>query len=299
MEQQQLVVDAIEWDQVLRDLPAFVKTFERAVRLRSANSIRQSHLKKQVRCLDCQARFEEDYRSIWVPNKAIRSCPRCTVCGRNLAMGKKQGSIPKTCPHCEGAKCSSKRFVSASRTDPFTEAYLPMLTNTESVLRQELEAIIGQHLVWTEWGQYVKGIGRINLGRILGHCDIRRLTTVGKMWAHAGLGLKNGEPQDRRKGQVLDYDKDLNTAAYMLGNSLLKAGDSYYRLYRNWKTRFLNQGLSKGHAHNKAFRNMCKMALSHIWEIWRGCEGYEVREPYAIAYLGHNRYIRPGEMLRQ
>ena len=231
-----------------------------------------------------------------MPTKTVRVCPRCTKCGRNLAIGRQR--VPEKCPQCGGGRCGSKNFVPAGRKDPFIEAYLPQIRKIEQSLRAELELAVQQHSVWQNWAKFVPGIGKITLARILGHCDISRLSTISKMWAHAGLGLdKNGRPQRRQKGKIIDYDLKLQSITTILGESLLRARGKYYDLYLKWKERFLAQGLTRAHAHNRAFRNLRKLAMAHIWEVWRKSKGYPVRTSYAIEYLGHTRQISPEEMI--
>jgi hypothetical protein len=283
-----------EWE-VIRDFPTLVSLMEKVEKIRTSLQRRRTHLAKQVICLDCLERFGEK-RAIWVPTKTIRSCPRCSKCGKDLSFGKK--NIPNICEKCDGDRCKSKRFKLAGRKDPFVEVYLPKFKQLEDELKSEIKNILKENPVWVNWGKYVKGIGQVTLGRILGHCDFSRLPTITKMWAHAGLGLdKEGKPQKRQKGKMADYDLQLQAATIILGRQLLKAKGKYYHYYLNQKKRFIQEGLSKAHAHNRAFRHMRKLALSHIWELARESLGLEKRVPYSIEYLGHTTIITPQDMI--
>jgi hypothetical protein len=42
----------------------------------------------------------------------------------------------------------------------------------------------------------------------------------------------------------------------------------------------------KAHRHRAAMRYMLKMFLKDLYVAWRKIEGLEVREPYAVEYLG-------------
>lgn len=47
----------------------------------------------------------------------------------------------------------------------------------------------------------------------------------------------------------------------------------------------------RGHWDNMAMKYACKIFLTHTWEQWRMIEGLPVRQPYALAKLGHTTYI--------
>lgn len=292
-----VVARRVEREVAWRDMPSVVTFFERAENLRRSAQIRQSHLEKQVLCLDCMERFGEERKALWVPTKTVKTCPHCSSCGRNLAVGRAQ--VPSTC-ECRGSRCGSKVFRSARRVDPFVEEYLPRFRELEEALENEVKSLVGGHDLWQEWAHYVRGIGEITLGRIMGHCDIKLLTKPSKMWAHAGLGLdEQGRPQRKRKGELVNYDPKLQSVTCILGESLLRAQGRYYDLYLDRKQRYLAQGFTLGHAHNRAFREMRKLCLDHIWRKWREVEDLPTREPYVMEYLGGHEYISPEEMMEK
>lgn len=55
------------------------------------------------------------------------------------------------------------------------------------------------------------------------------------------------------------------------------------------------------HAHNRAYRHMIKLFLSHLWETWREALGLPAPAPYAFAILNHptGHLITPWEMVKQ
>ena len=62
-----------------------------------------------------------------------------------------------------------------------------------------------------------------------------------------------------------------------------------------------NSELPPRHAHNRAFRHMIKLFLSHFWQTWREAEGLPAPEPYAFAILKHpsGHLISPWDMVKE
>jgi hypothetical protein len=131
----------------------------------------------------------------------------------------------------------------------------------------------------------------------MGMCDIRRLPTVTKMWAHAGFALKDGKVQRRQKGKPLDYNDELRSAFYLLGTSLMQQKGAYYVFYGMRRKRAEERGIAPLHAHNRAHFEMLKLVASHIWRMWREVEGLETPMPYVIECLEHRDYIPPQNCL--
>lgn len=293
-------VDAVE----IENLDSLYRIFRRIEVARVALQTRKSHLAKQVVCLECAERFGPE-RAIWVPNKAIKSCPHCTQCGRNIAIylefnkedsdeGKpKSKKLPDICPHCGGKVCKEASFIPAPKEDLYVERFLPEFTILENRIKPVLEERVKEHPLWIAWAKDVKGMGPATLGRIMGMCDIKRLTSVTKMWTHSRLGLKDGQTQRSVKGKPDDFDRQLRSAFHLLGISLMMQQGAYYDFYLMQRERAEKLGLPKGHAHNRARFEMLKLVASHIWRKWREVEGLPTPMPYVIEYLGHRNYIPP------
>ena len=58
----------------------------------------------------------------------------------------------------------------AGREDVFLQSVYEMYQGIEKTLDNHIVATIRQHLVWTSWGIYVKGLGELTLGKIMGQC---------------------------------------------------------------------------------------------------------------------------------
>ncbi len=153
---------------------------------------------------------------------------------------------------------------------------------------------------------------------------IARFDTVSKLWAYAGLHVKDGKAPRRKKGERANWNGFLKTKLLgVLGPCFLKSASPYREFYDNYKTRKQNTmidicmncegktkivspetkkltmckncagiggpapwGKSDGHRHNAAIRYMVKQFVMDLYVKWRTLEGLEVRPPYAEEYLG-------------
>jgi hypothetical protein len=200
-----------------------------------------------------------------------------------------------------------------------------------------------ERIVWREikdlpiiaqWLIRVRGIGpRLSglLVAIIG--DVGRFPNVAKLWAYAGLHVKDGKAVKREKGQKANWSAELKMTCWKIAQSFVKCGGPYRDLYdtykayliarevRNgnviWKTdvkssKFVAAHVPKGadttpptkqpdwtlgRINNMALRRTAKLFLSHLWAIWRELEGLPVTEPFAKARLGHESMIDPWDMI--
>ncbi len=117
------------------------------------------------------------------------------------------------------------------------------LAESETIIEKQYEGrlkpMIEAEKIWTEWLCRVKGVSTRNTTRLLkwfGYCE--RFDTVSKLWAYAGLAVKNGKAEKREKGKQLSYNLKIKTAMLgVLGDSLIKASASYKRFYNSYKKR--------------------------------------------------------------
>lgn len=89
----------------------------------------------------------------------------------------------------------------------------------------------------------------------------------------------------------LTYNPVLKTKLIgVMGPNLIKKGGYYAQCYRDYRVRLDNRpdlkDYTDGHKHNMAIRYMVKQFLRDLWSVWRAYEGYEISEPYEVAYLG-------------
>jgi hypothetical protein len=209
------------------------------------------------------------------------------------------------------------------RQDPDTDDLLENLMALEKYVDGKVAARIKTHPAYG-WFSRVKGVGKENIGKVVGPIDIEIADTVSSLWKFAGFSVDDGRAPQRRKGAgPLHYNSQLRSMCWRLGSSLLRARGKFYGYYLEQKERYVqryqNEGrsivpatalpkkdgkryepenmISEGHVHNQALRKMIKMFLSCLWVVWREAEGLPVTRPYAIDQLGHNSYIDPWEMI--
>lgn len=272
-----------------------VKVFEEVEKLRRGCDVKLTHLAKNRRCLDCG--------SDWMPKK-FELCPECG--SRDSRVLKRQRKC-RDCGHVwepsELGVCPSCGS-SSSEPNPKDDAYLreialPRLRQEEAFYEEQLQKMVKGHPGWS-WAKLVKGAGLTTIGRLIGKTDITRVNTASEMWAHCGFGLyPDGTRQRKRRGQTLDYDAQLQSNCIILGQSLIRAADSYYKYYLGQKE--THADLSPAHCHNRAFRHMIKLFLSHFWQTWREAEGMSAPPPYSFSILAHpeGHLITPEDMVKQ
>lgn len=114
---------------------------------------------------------------------------------------------------------------------------------------------------------------------------------------------KSGNKQMKKS---ITYNPDLKTKLMgVLSGCIIKVGQRfgeniYEQAYRDYKRRLDNSprraDLSDGHVNTMAQRYMIKQFLRDLWATWRKYEGYEIRLPYEVEFLGrkphkYNEYV--------
>ena len=208
------------------------------------------------------------------------------------------------------------------RSDPETDELHRRIKDLEDYIDGRIADLLKTHPAYP-WFSKVKGIGKENIGKVVGQVNIERATTISALWKFAGFSVENGKAPKRAKGEKLSYNSQLRSMCWRLGSSLLRARGKFYDYYLAQKAayvqRYENQGraivpatalpkiegkkqetdsvISEGHVHNQALRKMIKLFLACLWLTWREAEGLPVTKPYAIDKLGHDSFIDPWEMV--
>ena len=277
------------------ELNSVVKVFEEIEKIRRGCEAKLTHLARNRRCLSC----DKD----WMP-KAYEPCPECHSKKTRLMKQRRkcsdcghiwQPSALGVCPWC-----GSPDSKASPKDDPYMrETIIPRLKNEEDFFEGQMIGMIKNHPAW-KWAELVKGAGLTSIARIIGKTDIARVETASEMWAHCGFGLEaDGTRQRKHAGQTITYDAQLQSNCVMLGESLMKQKDAYYEYYLKQKE--ANSDLPPAHCHNRAFRHMIKLFLSHFWQTWREVARLPAPPPYVFGILKHPKghMIDPWDMVKK
>jgi len=224
-----------------------------------------------------------------------------------------------------GLQVRSSHLKRQNRSDPETEDLLEVVREVEDYVDRRVARLLEVHPAYP-WFSRVKGIGKENIGKVVGMVDIEKAPHVSSLWKYAGMHVNdNGTAPKREVGKKLEYNSQLRSMCWRLGGSLIKAKGKFYNYYMQEKEkytiRFSNEGrqivpadklpkekgkkvendkfISEGHIHNMATRKMVKMFLSMLWVSWREAEGLPVSNPYSIEHLGHTHVRTPDEWIEK
>lgn len=151
-----------------------------------------------------------------------------------------------------------------NRRDENTDQIVEKLTEVERFINGLIAEDIEEHPAYW-WFSKVKGIGKENIGKVLGFIrvkpekgfdkegnekDLPYADTISALWEFAGYGVteKNTAPK-RIKGQTLTYCSQLRAMVYRLGTSLLRIGKdgSFYQFYQNKKEYYVERFTKDGY----------------------------------------------------
>jgi hypothetical protein len=89
---------------------------------------------------------------------------------------------------------------------------------------KEVERLLQSHPLYKDWLEKQRGIGPTMAGLIISEFDITKCDTPSKMWAWAGLAVRNGKADRLVKGQKARYNPWLKSKMVeVLGGCLMKA----------------------------------------------------------------------------
>ena len=168
--------------------------------------------------------------------------------------------------------------------------------------------ILEKQPIYSKWLTHVRGIGPVlslNLVHRLGHCE--RFSTVSKLWKYAGMHVVNGEAPRRKKGEKLNFNKEVRVMMFKVMDCFIKQRSTPYReIYDTEKQIQLEmmekktKGApeSKMHAELRARRYAGKIFLTHYWMCARHLIGEPLPAPYSVRVLNHTDILPPPEWHR-
>jgi len=209
------------------------------------------------------------------------------------------------------------------RKDPETDNLLERIKGLEKYVDDRVTQLIKNHPAYP-WFNQVKGIGKENIGKVIGLVDIEKAGTISALWKFAGYSVENGKAPKRQKGAgKLSYNSRLRSMCWRLGTSLMKAKGKFYDYYSDEKKKYVRKCLDKnmkivpasqlpkdkngkryepegviseGHVNNYGLRKMIKLFLACLWLCWREATNLPTRPPYALEYQKHKKFISPWKM---
>ena len=120
-----------------------------------------------------------------------------------------------------------------NRIDPETDELLNRIQGLEEYVDDRIADLIRTHPAYS-WFSRVKGIGRENIGKVVGSIRIKPdpefpdkpyADTISALWAYCGYAVVDGHAPKRIKGEgKLSYNSQLRSMCHRLGDSLLRAG---------------------------------------------------------------------------
>lgn len=147
----------------------------------------------------------------------------------------------------------------------------------------------GDYPIW-DWLKSVKGVSHLLSAKLIAYIDIANTPTVSALWSYCG----QAPGQRLKKGQKANWNPDLKSYVYQLGDSFVKQSkkkDSIYgKAYVESKKMYeQREDLNKCQRHRYAMKRARKLFLSHLWETWRKLENLPVTEPYILG-KGHHEH---------
>jgi len=242
-------------------------------------------------------------------------------------MSTKIETISNTLYYIQKARVSAQvrktHLAKNNQTCDVTDQVLDRCQNMEDWLNGLVGEYVKNHPAY-EWFKKVKGIGDLNIGKVISLIDIKEASQVSKLWRYAGFGVNGtGGAERQKKGEKLHYNKTLKSMCWRLGKSLIRAKGKYYDFYLKEKERLMRREMDNGkkivpsnklpkengkhiendeyfglgHIDMMAMRKMIKLFLSHLWLKWREAEGLEITNPYVQDIKNHSGIIQPDEMI--
>lgn len=109
------------------------------------------------------------------------------------------------------------------KEDPDTNELHSKLVDFEDYVDGRIAQLLESHPAYP-WFSRVKGVGKENIGKVVGLIDIEKANTISSLWKFAGRAPEDGKVPKRQKGKKLSYNSQLRSMTWRLGVSILKAG---------------------------------------------------------------------------
>jgi len=134
------------------------------------------------------------------------------------------------------------------KQDPETDELHKRIKDLEDYVDGRVAHLIQSHPAYP-WFSRVKGIGKENIGKVVGLVDITKAPTISSLWKFAGFAPdKEGKAMRRVKGGgKLEYNSQLRSMCWRLATSLKRAQGKFYEYYIKEKGKYTKRFLSQGY----------------------------------------------------
>jgi len=148
------------------------------------------------------------------------------------------------------------------------------------------------------WFSLVLGVGRENIGKVVGPIDIERAKTISALWKFTGFSVEDGiAPKRIKGGGKLSYNSQLRSMCWRLATSLKRARGKFYEYYIKEKDKYTERFESQGYKilSTPQGKWVC-LNCGASWAKKRGitpcCSNQSIEkklrgEPQGIIWLGH------------
>jgi hypothetical protein len=191
-----------------------------------------------------------------------------------------------------------KKKLKASELEYVDKMFMLLadLEEKEKQYNKLVSSFVEEDIVYTEFSQYVKGLGPMMTAMLLyyfEHCE--KATYPSSLWKFSGLypGAKF------IKGESGGFNPKCRMFMWRLGDSFIKQRSERYRpIYDAEKARQLklmetkakNAPTRLGHADARARRKMEKFFLVDYYRVCKTLTGDKQSKPYVIEKMGHKHF---------
>lgn len=183
------------------------------------------------------------------------------------------------------------------KQDPETDELHRRLSDLEDYVDGRVAVLIQEHPAYP-WFSRVKGIGKENIGKVVGLIDITKAPTISSLWKFAGQApTEDGKTMKRVKGEKLEYNSQLKSMCYRLATSLKRATGKFYEYYIKEKEKYTERFLSQGYKilptpQGKWACLNCGASWGRKKDITPCCDNPRIEkkvreEPPGVIWLGH------------
>ena len=133
-----------------------------------------------------------------------------------------------------------------------SESHTDALKDIEASVKKQIETVLDELPIWTEFMKYIRGVGPTLAGGIIGYmykpidekCDaapthetcncgksIERFDNISKLHAYAGQHVINGKAPRRKRGEKSNWNSKFRTHLWKIGQSFMRSDElkSFYR----------------------------------------------------------------------